>query len=108
MKLRTAFATLGLLAACESSTENDDIAGVVTITPPSASLPVGQTIQLSAAVTDFVGTPTIQWVTLDGNIASVSASGLVTARAPGVADIVARVTSAHSVRATARVTVTGN
>jgi uncharacterized protein YjdB len=107
MKTRILFGALLLVAACESSTENDDVAGVVTITPPTASIVVGQTVQLRAAVSEFSGDTTVQWLTLDGHIASVNASGLVSGLAPGVADIVARVKSANSVRSTARVTVSG-
>lgn len=105
MKTRVLLALTLIAVACESSTETDNVPGVVTIDPPSATLSVGATIQLRASVTEFSGDTTVQWLTLDGQFASVTANGTVTALAPGVADIVARVRAAHSVRATARVVV---
>jgi uncharacterized protein YjdB len=63
------------------------------VTPGSFSLPLGQTFQLTATATDSLGRPVssavITWATDDATIALVSPEGLVTARAPGIARIMA-------------------
>src|SRR2546426_7304406 len=55
----------------------------VTVSPPSPTVQVGQTVQLSATPQDANGTPlsgrTITWSSDNTTAASVSASGLVTA-----------------------------
>jgi hypothetical protein len=66
---------------------------------------VGQTASF-AATTTYTGNGAITWLTLDGDVATVSPSGLVTARKVGVADIVAMVAEKTSVRSSVRVTVT--
>src|SRR2546429_36295 len=59
----------------------------VTVSPASASLAVGQTVQLSATPTDANGNPltgrVITWASSDNTIASVNGSGLVTGVAAG-------------------------
>ena len=59
----------------------------VTVTPPTASLNVGQTVQLTATPRDASGNPLlgrpVTWTTSNGTIASVSSSGLVTGVAAG-------------------------
>lgn len=59
--------------------------------PSGASLRVAETIELHAT---FLGNsvtspPTVSWSTSDSNIASVSADGLVTAKAPGSVSLTA-------------------
>jgi len=65
----------------------------VTVTPSSASVPVGQTVQLSATPKDANGNPlsgrAVTWSSSDTAIATVNASGRVTAKAPGSATITA-------------------
>src|SRR5437016_6081518 len=65
----------------------------VTVSPASASRFVGQTVQLTATPKDSAGNPltgqTIAWSSDNSTVASVSASGLVTAKAAGSATITA-------------------
>lgn len=80
----------------------------VTLTPGSVTLRPGGTQQLSAAVKNSAGQDisgaNLIWSTADSLIARVSASGLVTVRAPGVAGITARY---QNVQGVANVTVLG-
>jgi uncharacterized protein YjdB len=65
----------------------------VTVTPATASVPVGQTVQLTATPRDANGNAlsgrTITWVSDNTTAATVSASGLVTAKVAGSATITA-------------------
>jgi len=65
----------------------------VAVNPPTASLPIGGTVTLSATVRDAHGATlsgrTITWSTNAAQIAKVSSTGVVTAVAPGVATITA-------------------
>jgi hypothetical protein len=66
------------------------VAGV-TVSASSTSIPAGQSVQLSAAITDAAGSlltnRTINWTSSAPTVASVSAAGLVTGVAPGTATI---------------------
>lgn len=59
----------------------------VTVSPPSSTIPVGSTVQLSAVLRDDQGTAlsgrAVLWSTSDPTRATVSTSGLVTGMAPG-------------------------
>src|SRR5947209_8612874 len=59
----------------------------VAVAPPTASIVVGATVQLSATPQDAAGNPltgrTVTWQTSDGTIATVDATGLVTGKAVG-------------------------
>ena len=65
----------------------------VTVSPSSASVPVGQTVQLTATPKDAGGVPltgrVVTWSSSDSTLARVSATGLVTGRAAGTATITA-------------------
>src|SRR4029077_14739203 len=65
----------------------------VTVSPASPSVPVGQTVQLTATPKDGSGNPlsgrTVTWATSNAALATVSASGLVTGVAAGTATITA-------------------
>jgi hypothetical protein len=65
----------------------------VTVTPATASLVVGQTVQLSAVPKDSAGTTlvgrTVTWTSSNASVATISGSGLVTARAAGGATVTA-------------------
>ncbi len=67
----------------------------VTVTPPSATLLVGTTLQLAATPKDSAGGTlsgrTLSWASGDTTVASVDAKGLVTARAPGSTAVTASV-----------------
>lgn len=78
------------------------------VTPESAQLATGDTLSLEAAVTADPGVDTsVEWTSSDPAIASVSATGLVTALAPGgPVTITATSTVAPSISASAQITVT--
>src|SRR3989454_826921 len=65
----------------------------VAVSPASASVTVGQTVQLTATPKDASGNPlsgrAVTWATSNGAIATVSASGVVTGVAAGAATITA-------------------
>src|SRR6266498_3244983 len=65
----------------------------VTVTPPSAVIPQGQTLQLTATPNDAAGTPiagrAVAWASSNGAVATVNNSGLVSALAAGSATITA-------------------
>jgi Bacterial Ig-like domain (group 2) len=65
---------------------------IVTVTPAQASLARGDTLRLTAAVRDTDGRAVaaeVQWATLHPAHATVDRHGLVTAREPGEAEVVA-------------------
>ena len=64
----------------------------VIVDPPSATVAIGATVQLTATVLDANGDPTgdaVSWATSNPGIAGVDATGLVTGNAEGDAEIVA-------------------
>ena len=86
--------TLVALAACNS----DDVtvpetAATVDVTPHLVSVKAGQTTQLAAQAKDANGNnianDAVTWVSLDTNVATVNASGLVTVLQSGATAIVA-------------------
>lgn len=64
----------------------------IEVTAESLSVFVGKTVQLTATVTGVETQPKISWHTLDGNIASVDANGLVSTKRAGRVEIVAKAT----------------
>jgi len=79
----------------------------MTLSPSAVVLnAVGETQQLSPSVSDQNGNPlsevTISWSSSNGNVASVSTSGLVTAQGGGTAEVTA---TAGSATATAAISV---
>lgn len=83
------------------------IVGAVTVTPNPASVAVGATIALTAAVTDLHGAPltgrTVTWSSLSVATAAVSSAGVATGLAVGCTTITA---AAEGVQGTADVCVT--
>jgi plastocyanin len=85
----------------------------IVISPPSPSVTVGGTVQLTATALDqggrtMTGLPAAQWSTADASKATVSASGVVTGVAAGTVGITARITQGGTTReATVNVTVGG-
>lgn len=81
------------LAACGGSSEPPPAVATVEVTPAQASRQVGESIQLSATVKDVDGNilsgQPVSWSTSASTVASVSASGLVTAHAVGQAMVTA-------------------
>jgi uncharacterized protein YjdB len=79
----------------------------VTVSPPTASVVAGSTVQLSAMLRDaggnvLTGRP-VTWTTSANGVAIVSANGLVTGIAPGSATITA---TSEGVSGTSTITVT--
>src|SRR5579862_8120702 len=73
-----------LLAACAAGGAQN---AVVTVSSPYSRVIGGAQAQLTAAITDIVGTPIdasgLVWSVSDATIASVSGQGLLTGIAPG-------------------------
>lgn len=79
----------------------------VTVLPATVQLAPGGTTQLSAAAKDSLGQPastTFTWTSIDGSVATVSSSGLVTAVAAGSTGVVA--TASNGKADTSAVSVT--
>jgi uncharacterized protein YjdB len=81
--------------------------GSVAVTPSSASVNAGATVQLSATVRDSAGNVltgrVVTWTTSQPAVATVSGSGLVSGAAPGTASITA---TCEGKTAAATITVT--
>ena len=79
----------------------------VTVSPASASVPTGQTVQLTATTKDANGNPltgrTVTWASSNTSVGTVSSSGLVTGVAAGSATITA---TSEGKSGTSAVTVT--
>jgi hypothetical protein len=79
-------------ASVTVTTSTEPVASV-EVTPPSATIPVGGTVQLTATAKDAAGQPltgrTFTWVSNAPQVATVSAAGLVTGAAAGPATITA-------------------
>ena len=79
----------------------------VTVSPAPASVPVGQTVPLTATPKDSLGNPlsgrVVTWASNAPSLASVSATGLVTGGAAGLATITA---TSGGKSGTAAITVT--
>jgi len=108
--LRRSLAVLVVLAtiACGSEKATDPPVEVCTVSavainPSTATVPISQTATLAANVTQqHCGTLTTTWSSSNQNVATVSASGVVTAVAEGTSTITAAV---NNVQGTALVTV---
>ncbi|MHB1169359.1 MAG: Ig-like domain-containing protein [Longimicrobiales bacterium] len=107
-----------LLAACGDSGGSDPVeppptrtVASVSVAPETAEVPDGGTVQITATLTDQNGqaftTPpsgvSVAWSSDDTDIASVSATGAVTANRPGAVEITA---TASGKSASASITVT--
>ena len=100
-----ALAFAGVLAGC-----GDDVTvsnpTTVTVTPPSASIPVGGTVTFTAQVTGDVANKTVTWSSSDQAKATVDANGKVTGVAVGNATITATSAGDANAKASALVTIT--
>jgi len=80
----------------------------VTVTPSSATVAIGQTVQLTATPKDANGNPltgrAISWSSSDNNVATVNSSGLVTGVVAGSVTITA---TSEGQSGTASITVSG-
>ncbi|MCI0437240.1 MAG: Ig-like domain-containing protein [Gemmatimonadetes bacterium] len=101
----------GIRAEATFSVRPAVVVGSVTVTPPTNTLPAGQTVQLLATVRTGDGTiinppPPINWASGNAAIASVDGTGRVVALAPGTTNITAT-SGGQSGQATVTVTSTG-
>ncbi len=97
----------GSLADTAAVTITSIPVAAVAVNPASASVPVGQTVQLTATPQDANGNPlsgrTVTWATSDATVATVSGSGMVSGAVAGTAMITA---SSEGQNGTAAITVT--
>jgi hypothetical protein len=100
---------IALLSACSSPTDSGDSGGgpyVITLTPTSAIIDRGKSLQIKATVIDIDGNAvksvSLAWASSDQRIASVASGGVVQGTAEGAAQIVA---SWHGANGTSLVTV---
>ncbi len=104
LAMASALAFAGVLAGC-----GDDVSIApnpqISLTPPSASISVGQSVTFSATVSG-ISNKAVNWTTSDATKASVDANGKVTGVAAGVATITATAAGATGVASSALVTVT--
>src|SRR5207247_320325 len=90
-------ATITATSEGKSGTSSISVTNVpvatVDVTPPSASVQAGQTVQLTATPKDAGGNPlsgrTVTWSSSNTSVATVSSSGLVSGVTPGSATITA-------------------
>src|SRR5437588_3556272 len=106
-----ALAVAAGVVACERATTPiapPAAVGAVDLTPASASVPVGQTVQLTAIPRDANGNAlsgsTVTWTSSNTSVATVSNAGLVSGVTAGSATITA---TSEGKSGTATITVTG-
>ncbi len=97
----SAVVALGGLVACSPSEGNILIPGfgpgaavAVIVSPSSASIEVGLTVQMTATLVDGVGREVsgdVSWASSNDNVATVNGEGLVTGVAVGAVTITATV-----------------
>ena len=83
----------------------DPAVTAVSVTPESASIDVGETVQLDAVATPAEAPQGVKWSSSDEDVASVSDEGLVLGKAEGIAEITARSTANASKSGSATVEV---
>jgi uncharacterized protein YjdB len=107
MLTRLGAALIVMVIACAEPTVSDLTIDAVEVTPPSPTVRAGATVALTARARDangnIVPVSPLAWSTSNALVATVSATGVVSATAPGTARIAV---SARGVSATATVTVT--
>ena len=95
----------GFKATCTVTVSNVKVTGV-SVTPTSATLEAGKTIALTATVTPSnAADKSVTWTSSNTNVATVSSTGVVTAKSQGSATITAK-TNDGSYTATSKITVT--
>jgi Big-like domain-containing protein len=89
-------AGIALLGACSSPTDSGGRGGgpyVITLTPISATIDRGKTLQIKATVIDIEGnavnSASLAWTSSDQRVASVASGGMVQGAAEGATQIVA-------------------
>ena len=102
--LRIAFTFLAITVACGPEGRLTDTVPTVTITPPNATLVVGDTITLKTAADGL--TPCVcRWSTSEPAVASVSSTGLVRGLAAGQAIVTATLARDSTARVSALIVV---
>ncbi len=110
-RMRYALALLALVSACGGDRPTSPVpVASVSLNLQASSLPVGQTLSLSAVLKDANGNAltgrTVTWSSSATNVASVTGAGVVTALAAGLSTITAT-TGGKSASATITVTASG-
>jgi uncharacterized protein YjdB len=97
----------GLLLSCTASVTDTPVVSAVALTPPTATVESGRTVVLVARATDEAGAAVtsrpVAWSSNNTAVATVSGTGVVTARDAGEARIAASVDGQSAV---ANITVT--
>ena len=103
-----ALAALVSVTACESLEQPSPVSEIssVTITPPSATITVGQSLTLGlSVVAQGAVARTVTWTTSSAAVATIDGSGVVTGRSPGTVTIIATSTVDPTKAAAAVITV---
>jgi len=105
LAMASAIAFAGVLAGCGDDV-TVDTPTTISVTPPSASLKVGEAVTLTASVSTSNANKGVTWAS-SGTNATVDANGKVTAVAQGNATITATAAADPGVKASALITITG-
>lgn len=97
----------GKYATCRVTVEAATVyVSAITLNKTSATLYAGETTQLNATVSPSTATSkSVSWTSDDASVATVSANGLVTAKAPGTTNIVCKAKDGSGKQATCTITV---
>lgn len=97
----------GLVALCKVTVKAKTIqTSNIELSSNSESIAVGETLQLNAIISpDNASNKTLNWTSTNPSIASVNASGLVTAIAEGKTQIIATTTDGSNLSAICEITV---
>ena len=100
--------TLELMGSITGGTPSTTVyVSDITLNKTSASLTVGQTLQLTPTISPSNATnKSVTWTSSNSSVASVSGSGMVTAKATGTATITCKANDGSGKQATCTITVT--
>ena len=106
--LATLSATLGLIAACDSTspTATVQVTGV-SVSGPANTVEVGSTLPLQASVLPTGAPQGVSWSTNDPQIATVNNTGLVTGVGPGPVTVTATSPADNTMSGSMQLNVTG-
>ena len=108
MLKRWLVALLVVAAACESDTTLPPNDGPgITLTPPSATITVGDSVRFSATIAlPGESDKRARWISSDQRVMTVDSLGFVHAKSPGTATVTVASVAQPNTRASAIVTVT--